>query len=411
MDTTSPMSLPADYFNNWINECPTGTGLDSRVTASGFTESAIDGANKGKETFYKHPGAKLSAGTKKKANSRKPLTSSLESVNSVLNKIEGDTLRSSKDQLRSYDELTDEISRIESMREMIDIYEKKISAKSEFSSRNYLQTPHDTTASQKEQETQSPFDDKYRNLSDFTKFASDLSINPNDSASVFKPLNLEKKMGKLPAITEVTSDIPTMSVIGGFNQDVEQKIQELEKYRDIRPVNGLPIIFTNPRLNFLTHIHSALFKIISDRNGEYPSANCGELLLADRRYWSTDPATKLLETVLDRTIDVKTGVVIANPFNIPILEPTMILTQKLIFMAFDQLHSEFETEWFNTMKSVTTPRFHSKYEDLKYRRMSTSSKSNSDNDRTQSSRNTRSNSRRTSKSSSKSIVGSILGLD
>jgi hypothetical protein len=369
------MTLPADYFNTWATE-QSGLAMDrdSRVTASGFTTATGKEMPVSVPHFYQQPQANLS--TKN------------------LSKFESETKsqRSESVVQQSMDEVKEMVDRMDSARSTEPLRVNK------------GRTP--------EQQSRSPFGDEYVTMDQFTKFASELSISPGDSASVVQPRQVTRLPIRLQAITEMTSEIPTQSVIGGYKQSIDDKIRELQSYQDVEPVNGLPIIFTNPRLNFLTHVHSALFKIITDDNGNYPAKDCGELLMSDRRTWSMDPSTVLLETVLDRTIDKRSGVVVANPFNVPILEPAMKLTPRLVFMAFDQLHSEFETEWFNTMKSVTTPKFHSKYEDNKYRRHSRNSSSRSSNER----RNSASTGSARSGQSVRtnrggSVLGSILGLD
>lgn len=391
MTSNQPFVLPEGYLNAWTDSQQNETQPGSRVTASGFTSTVLPSRPaQAPQDKISYPGDQVmdnldqygrqrrSQGESKKSGKKSRTTqeylNQLRSVN--------------EDLLRTTEELVTDISRKQSK----------------------PANPPGFYTIPNTQLSDSPFNDKYRTMSDFEQFAADMSVHPDDSASQFNPLKLTKKVRQLEVVAEVNSEIPTMSVIGGFKQDVEQKIRELEAYKNVEPIAGLPIIFTNPRLNFLTHIHSALFKIISTDSGDYPAINCSELLLADRKNWSRDPSTKLLETVLDATIDSRDGEVIANPFNIPILEPTMKLTQKLVYMAFDQLHNEFETEWFNTMKSVTTPRFHSKYETQKYRRRNSSDTSGHSTRRVSSSS---SNSNRQNKRENhgKSVVSSLFNFD
>jgi hypothetical protein len=157
------------------------------------------------------------------------------------------------------------------------------------------------------------------------------------------------------------------TVIGGFEMSANEKLREIDSYVGLPAVRGLPKVFLNDRLNFLCHFHSALFQMLTTESGDYPSPDSLTIILDNRKDWSNSPEIVLLETVIDRTIDSRTGVVKANPFRLPIIEPTMQLTPKIMHMSLDQLHREFEIEWFNTLKTMTTPKFQSKYESRKYR--------------------------------------------
>jgi uncharacterized membrane protein YgcG len=224
-----------------------------------------------------------------------------------------------------------------------------------------------------EDEWRAEADDRYVTMADFTEFTRSMTgsktVTPGDSVTVVNrrdlmPLSPGGPSKKLSGIMESEME---STVIGGFSLNSFEKIREVDSYANINPVRGLAKIFVNDRLNFLSHIHSALFKILTKFDGEYPAVNSMDLLLDSRKTWDNDPSTLLLETVIDATIDRKTGEVKANPFSIPILEPTMILNEKLMHMALDQLHREFEIEWFNTMKDLTTPNFQSKYEARRFR--------------------------------------------
>jgi len=225
--------------------------------------------------------------------------------------------------------------------------------------------------------------EKYVTMADFTEFTRRIeramTIHPRDSASNisitprFESLKRVEQVrtGNLSRISEVDSTIcaveePDVGVIGGYQLSPSEKMQELDSHSSIIPVRGLPIMFVNQRLNFLTHVHSALFRLLTDDSENYPSINSLEILLDSRRTWGNEPSTELLEMVVDKTMN-KSGIVLANPFKIPILEPGMIMTPKVMHMALDQLHREFEVVWFDTMKSITTPKFQSKYDKIKYR--------------------------------------------
>jgi hypothetical protein len=391
MASNQPFVLPDGYLDAWTNSQHKMGQPESRVTASGFTSTVIP--------------------NNKNTNIRDEVLRTEDQIYETVDNMKR-ARKSHEDHRKSgrRPKYTDQ--HFDQLREVEDGLIKSADTLLNGNNRKSKQavSPTGIYSIPNTQLPDSPFSDKYRAMSDFEQFAANLSIHPDESASQFNPLRLTRKPAQLEAVAEVSSEIPTMSVIGGFRQDVDQKIRELEAYRSVEPIAGLPIIFTNPRLNFLTHVHSALFKIISADNGDYPATNCSELLLADRKNWSRDPSTRLLETVLDATIDSRDGEVLANPFNIPVLEPTMKLTQKLVFMAFDQLHNEFETEWFNTMKSVTTPRFHSKYESHKFKRRSSSDNS-SQSARRVSSSSSNSHKQSEKKSSNRSVVSTLFSFD
>lgn len=214
--------------------------------------------------------------------------------------------------------------------------------------------------------------EEYVTLADFEQFARRISqsVHPSESASVagrmerIRPLAVTSS--KLSGIQEMESDVEG-TVIGGFDMTAVEKIKEVDAYTNIPSVRGLPRVYVNDRLNFLSHLHTALFRIASGDGGVYPGEDCLSRLVESRRDWGMDPETTLLKVVLNKTIDSDTSVVIANPFRLPILEPTMVLTTQIMHMCLDQLHSEFEQEYFNTVKTMTTPKFHSKYESRRYK--------------------------------------------
>lgn len=263
-------------------------------------------------------------------------------------------------------------------------------------------------------------EEKYVTLKDFTEFARTIqggSVLPSDSASQMRnndevtqrqPTRIQQK--KLSEIQEVDSEIEE-TVVGGYQLSAEEKILEIDSYLDMPQIRGLPVIFQNSRLNYLTHIHDALFKILTYDGDQYPNPDCLDILMRNRDDWGETPSTSLLLLVMERTFDVRKGVVKSNPFRFPILEPGMILTPKLMHISLDQLHKEFELEWFNTMKTVTTPRFQSKYEDRKYKQIKQNKhrhSSSSSGSQTRSSESKHS-SRRGRSGGSQSILGSIFG--
>lgn len=201
------------------------------------------------------------------------------------------------------------------------------------------------------------------------------TIMPNDSASRVRPLNYNPKTqisAQMPK-KDFSPMIPQSSVgsmfdtvIAGYKQSPEEKIEELDCYTQINEISGLPIIFVNVRLNFLAHIHEPLQRFLTKAN-KYPCYESMQLLndfIRKNEKKDKAPHEQLLYTVIRSTISMSRNKVIANPFNLPVLEPNMRLNDKLIYMCFDQLYIEYQTEWFKTLKDVNVPAFHDSYKNI-----------------------------------------------
>lgn len=366
---TKPVVLPSDFMNEWAfmgGSQDVGLKEGSRITASGFTDTTI----KHQESVGKvtKPNVNVNLGW---AAQQPKEAETIESLSKRINEM----IASSD--LRSGEPVVEKM----------------------------------------ETKWKEDVNNRYVTMADFTEFAKTIqnSIHPKDSASqVTRGMSSvgselrEVRRGsssKLSGILEMESEIEG-TVIGGFDLTPFEKIREVDSYVNIGPVRGLPRIFLNDRLNFLCHIHSALFKLVTDSEGHYPSVMCLEILIDSRKKWPVDPSTNLLESVLDSTIDLRTGEVKSNPFRIPILEPTMVLTPKIMHMALDQLHREFEVEWFNTLKTTTTPKFQSKYESHKYSR---SGGRSSGSERRRNSSSSGRSSKRNSSVEGGSVISSLFG--
>jgi hypothetical protein len=342
---SSPVALPADFASRWATVSPEVEHLNpfsdvnrsaSRVTASGFTNTTV--------------------------RQKKPP--------SVIVEEDSDLNRDIIDEIDKFCGLQDEFRSMSIKKPTKSVINE---------SRKITKKMNDiasgmSTKVQEELGWEMDRREKYVTLDDFKQFTNrvEASLHPKDSASVFEPAPRTNVM----SMRNIPIEGP-MSVVGGYQQTVEQKIEELEQYSSLTPVVGLPIIFTNDRLNFLCHLHDPLFKLLSDDDGSYPATDSLDRILDNKRNWNTNAASMLLGQVLDKTIDFRTATVKSNPFELPILEPTMVLTARIVFMCFDQLYKEFEREWFNTFKAVTTPAFSSKYESRKFKSRKYSSSSGS----------------------------------
>lgn len=198
------------------------------------------------------------------------------------------------------------------------------------------------------------------------------TIVPQDSVSNVKPVNYQS-----PAIRDSETFEKSVSsrqeclydsVIGGFAQTPEEKMEELEALTKIRRIYGLPQIFQNERLNFLIHIHKPLTRLLANGN-DYPAQDTLYRIddfMKRRANKVRSQHEDLLYSVIETT--VHKGRIRSNPHNLPILEVGMSLTDKLAYICFASLYREFQTEWFQSMKDIDAPQFHNTYSDFKTER-------------------------------------------
>jgi hypothetical protein len=393
MSSPTPIVLPENYFDQWASKPAEShnkanpfndSKANSRVTASGFTDTTVT-----PRTMMTYEQAK------------KSLQDELARSDEQSRILKREQRKSSKN--RDWKEFS---VRQASVDENLQDCTKDLFGR-------YTTEPlRMKDDSEKLWETESR--EKYVTLEDFKSFAAGLSkepsLAPSNSASHHPAINNPRRM----SLSRIQEDVDSLvdeiegTVIGGYEMTAAQKIRELDSYSSIQPIRGLPKMFTSERLNFLTHIHSALFQVLSDETGKYPSNDCLKTLLDPKTTWRNDPSTALLELVIDKTIDQKTGIVKANPFKLPIIEVTMELTPKIMYMALDQLHREFEIEWFSVMKFVTTPKFQSKYDKIRFKGDSRHRHVDIEHQRKSSSSSGRSTSRRSSSSDTGSVLSAIF---
>jgi len=197
------------------------------------------------------------------------------------------------------------------------------------------------------------------------------TVNPNDSVSVIQsPQNGIQPFAMREEHRAITKRNGVMSpfdgVVVGYQQTPEEQIEELDACTKVQEISGMPIIFTNMRLNLLTHLHSQLFNL---SNGEM-NHPCADLLTVLTKFIqrkegkSRTPTEELLYSVIRNSISFSRKKVIANPYHLPVLEVGMVLNERLVQMCFGQLYVEYQTEWFQSMKDVTVPKFHSLYKNI-----------------------------------------------
>lgn len=207
------------------------------------------------------------------------------------------------------------------------------------------------------------------------------TIIPQDSVSNVKPNNASSSGIRDNEIFEksVSSRQECLydSVVGGFAQTPEEKMEELEALTKIRTIYGLPKIFNNERLNFLIHIHKPLTRLLAN-GSEYPAQDTLYRIddfMKRRANKVRSQHEDLLYSVIETT--VRKGRIRSNPHNLPILEVGMSLTDKIAYICFASLYREFQTEWFQSMKDIDAPQFHNTYSDFKSDRAPAPSKERS----------------------------------
>jgi len=195
------------------------------------------------------------------------------------------------------------------------------------------------------------------------------TIVPHDSVSNIEPIAVTRNKIQDNDVFQksVSSRQECLydSVVGGFAQTPEEKMEELEALTKIRTIYGLPKIFNNERLNFLIHIHKPLTKLLGNGN-EYPAQDTLYRIddfMKRRANKVKSQHEDLLYSVIETT--VRKGRIRSNPHNLPILEVGMSLTDKIAYICFASLYREFQTEWFQSMKDIEAPQFHNTYADYR----------------------------------------------
>jgi hypothetical protein len=146
-------------------------------------------------------------------------------------------------------------------------------------------------------------------------------------------------------------------LIDGFQRSKEIVRREHKSVQKLRPINGLPRPFQSVRLNFLANVHTALGRAIS-KNKEMSMV---EIVNKVMRSTPLVPCDDLLIQLLSSTIDRHLCIYSSNAFKLPYIEIGMIVTEDSLVKLFDILQGEFEALWFQELKSIVVPKFHSKY--------------------------------------------------
>jgi hypothetical protein len=149
-------------------------------------------------------------------------------------------------------------------------------------------------------------------------------------------------------------------VVQGFLKTQRMAKEEEEVNKSVYTINGLANPFRNNRLNFLCHFHTAC-EVFNGLKDETPFNIIQNIYDMNAK----TPTEELMRQVVCKTFDMDRLVVVANPFKLPHVEVGMLLTDRTVAICFDLLRSEYKTLWFNEVKSLSIPSFHSEYSSLR----------------------------------------------
>nr|UNI72637.1 MAG: nonstructural protein [Leptosphaeria biglobosa negative ssRNA virus 3]UYL94509.1 MAG: nonstructural protein [Leptosphaeria biglobosa negative single-stranded RNA virus 8] len=171
--------------------------------------------------------------------------------------------------------------------------------------------------------------------------------------TVLAPTSPHTEHGKMSGETVMTV---SESLVSGFYQNEETRQRENEHVRKLRPINGLPKPFLSSRLNFLANFHTGLIRCLAKRPEE--PVRC---LFSFMRTTPSIPVDDLLHQVLSVSVDRHEFVYASNPFKLPYIEVGMLVTEESIAKMLDLLTGEYKGLWFQEMKGLSVPDFHSEF--------------------------------------------------
>lgn len=194
------------------------------------------------------------------------------------------------------------------------------------------------------------------------------TIVPDDSSSTVERYTGSRRFmaegstytvrGRQTALEPIVarSERENKEVVGGYLVTEEMRIKEQESFDRVYMINGLAAPFQSGRLNFLIHFHTALSECKID-----PKVNPIEALEEIGTRKPINPTAELMRQAIQRTFDFSTMSVIANPFKMPFIEVGMHITESSIVKTLDLLFGEYRSSWFEAMKCLKVPDFHTEY--------------------------------------------------
>jgi len=193
------------------------------------------------------------------------------------------------------------------------------------------------------------------------------TIHPIDSGSVsgryakrYMSPGTVYKVSKGKTVLEPVSEVSALGlipdVIGGFQMTESMRKVDIETKQTVHAINGLASPFKNPRLNFLCHFHTALkgCQTNSDRD---PVDALEEIATMRPR----NPTEELIKQCINKTFDFEDMSIKSNPFRLPFLEVGMLVTESMLAKCLDLLYNEYKASWFQELKCLMVPNFHSEF--------------------------------------------------
>uniref|UniRef100_A0AAU7YB87 Nonstructural protein n=1 Tax=Exserohilum turcicum mycobunyavirales-like virus 1 TaxID=3229031 RepID=A0AAU7YB87_9VIRU len=193
------------------------------------------------------------------------------------------------------------------------------------------------------------------------------TIHPIDSSSVsgryskrYMSPGTVYKVSKGKTVLEPLSEISPLGlipdVVGGFQMTESMRKLDIETKQTVYAINGLASPFKNARLNFLCHFHTAL-KGCQTNSDREPVDALEEIATMRPR----NPTEELIKQCINKTFDFEDMSVKSNPFKLPFLEVGMLVTESMLAKCLDLLYNEYKAAWFQELKCLMVPNFHSEF--------------------------------------------------
>jgi hypothetical protein len=144
----------------------------------------------------------------------------------------------------------------------------------------------------------------------------------------------------------------------GFRKTNDMVKLENQVLSTIHPINGLATPFKSTRLNMLIHFHTAISNVLP----KIGQSDYIRMMWHMNKYKATTPSEELAYQVVSKTFNLSEGVVMANPYRLPFIEVGMQVNDPTIVKCFTMLRSEYEQLWFEEMKHLWVPDFHSTFQ-------------------------------------------------
>jgi len=255
-----------------------------------------------------------------------------------------------------------------------------------------------------------------KNLMEINELHYQQSLLPDDSSSNFDRYSSDTRYMDQGTVLTVRQDsketgqiskIQPLSVrkdlVVGFQKTNEMIKEEISVNQSMRPINGLAAPFKDSRLNFLCHFNSA----IEELRMEEPNISMLKIFSIIQEFKAETPSQELVYQMITKTFDLKRGVTIANPFGLPFVQIPMHISEVTLVKIYDMTQAELRLKWFESMKNMRVPSFHSEYykmNDLRITKTKTKSKQSRYSDESESRR------RKGEWSRSSGKTGSILSF-